>query len=63
MKEVTISARNQIVIPREARKALGISAGDKVVLEVRGAILILLPKPFSAQRSIRGMAGGTYQRN
>jgi AbrB family looped-hinge helix DNA binding protein len=29
MTEVTVSAKNQIVIPREARKALGLKPGDK----------------------------------
>jgi AbrB family looped-hinge helix DNA binding protein len=36
MAEVTLSAKNQIVIPREAREALGVKAGDKLLVVVRG---------------------------
>lgn len=33
MKIITISSKNQIVIPREMREELGISSGDKLVVE------------------------------
>ncbi len=29
MYEAKLSSKNQIVVPREARKALGLKAGDK----------------------------------
>lgn len=35
MTEVKLSSRNQIVIPREAREALGLKAGDKLLVVVR----------------------------
>ena len=34
MTEATLSAKNQIVIPREARKALGLKPGDKILVLV-----------------------------
>jgi AbrB family looped-hinge helix DNA binding protein len=36
MSESTLSRQNQIVIPKDARQALGIKAGDKLLLVVRG---------------------------
>ena len=45
MPQVTLSAKNQIVIPREARKALRVKAGDKLLVVVRGDKVIVLEKP------------------
>jgi len=60
MTEATLSAKNQIVIPREAREALGVKAGDKLVVVVRGDTVIVLQKPKSHQSAIRGLARGVY---
>ncbi|MFO7588612.1 MAG: AbrB/MazE/SpoVT family DNA-binding domain-containing protein [Gemmatimonadota bacterium] len=32
---VKMSSKNQIVVPREAREALGLRAGDRLVISVR----------------------------
>jgi AbrB family looped-hinge helix DNA binding protein len=58
MTEVKLSRRNQIVIPREAREALGLKPGDKVLVVVRGSSAIILRKPESHHRAIRGLARG-----
>ena len=63
MTEVTISTKNQIVIPREAREALGVKAGDKVLVVVRGDRVIVLQKPKSHHAAIRGLAPGLYSRD
>lgn len=55
-----LSSKNQIVIPREAREALGIKPGDELVVVVRGDRVILLQKPKSHHAAIRGLARGTY---
>ena len=60
MAEVTLSAKNQIVIPREAREALGVKAGDKLLVVVRGDKVIVLEKPKSYQSAIRGLGRGVY---
>ena len=62
VKKVTISSKNQIVIPREARQALGVKAGDKLMVVVRGDVVIVLQKPKSHQQAIRGLACGVYSR-
>jgi AbrB family looped-hinge helix DNA binding protein len=58
MPEATISAKNQIVIPREARKALHLRAGDKVLVSVCGDRVIVLQKPAKFRAAIRGMGAG-----
>jgi AbrB family looped-hinge helix DNA binding protein len=40
MAEATLSSKNQIVIPREAREALGVQPGDKLLVVVRGKTVI-----------------------
>ena len=56
MAEATLSAKNQIVIPREARAALRLKPGDKVLVLVRGERVVVLKKPKSYHAAIRGLA-------
>jgi AbrB family looped-hinge helix DNA binding protein len=60
MAEATVSSKNQIVIPREAREALGLKAGDKVLVVVRGKRVLVLQNPKSHGAAIRGLAGKRY---
>ena len=60
MAETTLSARNQIVIPREARKALRLKPGDKVLVLMRSGGILLLRKPKSYRAAIRGLARGAF---
>jgi AbrB family looped-hinge helix DNA binding protein len=57
MSEATLSARNRIVIPREAREALGVKAGDKLPVVVRGDQAIVLRKSAKRHAAIRGLSG------
>ena len=59
MSEAKLSSKNQIVIPREARKALGLKAGDRLLVVVRGETVILL-KPKKHSEAIRGIAKELY---
>jgi len=61
MYEVKLSSKNQIVIPREARDALGVKAGHKILIVVRGDTAILLRKPGKYSKSISGIGKGLYQ--
>ena len=56
MATATVSSKNQIVIPREAREALGLKAGDKLLVVVRGKRVLLLQKPVSHRAALRGIA-------
>ena len=58
--EAKLSSKNQIVVPRDARKALGIKAGDRMLVVVRGETVILLPKPGKYSQALRGVGKGLY---
>jgi len=60
MAECTLSSKNQIVIPREAREALGLKAGAKLLVVVRGDQVIIMQKPKAYHAAIRGLTGRTY---
>jgi len=60
MTEATLSAKNQIVVPREAREALGVKPGDKLIVVVRGERVIVFQKPTSPHTAIRGLGRGLY---
>ena len=62
MAEAILSSKNQIVIPREARKALGLRPGDKLLVVVRGDKVIVLEKPKAHHEAIRGIAEGLYSK-
>ena len=53
-KEVTLSSKHQIVVPREARRALGLKPGDKLLVVTLADQVIVLRKPA---RLCRGNAG------
>ena len=63
MTEATLSAKNQIVIPREAREALKLKPGAKLLVVVRGEKVLVLEKPKSYSGAIRGLGRGLYPRN
>ncbi|MGA6983334.1 MAG: AbrB/MazE/SpoVT family DNA-binding domain-containing protein [Candidatus Sulfotelmatobacter sp.] len=60
MSQATVSSKNQIVIPREAREALNLRAGDQVLVVVRGKRVLVLQKPASHRAAIRGIAKQSY---
>jgi len=60
MAEATLSTKNQIVVPREAREALRLKAGDRLLVMVRGERVIILEKPKSSRAAIRGLGRGLY---
>jgi AbrB family looped-hinge helix DNA binding protein len=59
MPEVIVSSKNQIVIPREARQALGVKAGDRLLVVSKGDKVVVLQRPESHRRAIRGI-GARY---
>lgn len=60
MREVKLSSKNQIVIPRDVRDALRVKAGDKMVIVTRGDTVIMLRKPKRYSKATAGMAKGIY---
>ena len=60
MKEVTLSSKNQIVVPREAREALGAKPGSRLLIVVRNGTVIILTKPKNHSTAIRGLSKKHY---
>lgn len=58
--EATLSSKNQILIPKDGREALGVKAGDKLLVMVHGKTLTVLPKPKSFAKALKGLAKGVY---
>ena len=63
MAEATLSSKNQIVIPREAREALEIKPGDKLLITVLGGRVLVLEKPKSHRTALAGIARGLYPKD
>lgn len=55
-----LSSKNQIVIPKEARKAMGVKGGDELLVVVKDDLTLVMPKPKQYARTLRGLAKGTY---
>ena len=42
---VKVSKRHQVVIPVIGRRRLNIRSGDRLIVDIQGGMLILLPQP------------------
>ena len=63
MAEATLSTKHQIVVPKEAREALGLKAGDRLVVVTRGSTVILMPKPASYADASLGLGRGLFEKD
>ena len=52
---VKVSSRNQIALPSEARKKLGIKPGDRLLVEVQDDVLVLVPQPEDYVAAMAGL--------
>lgn len=55
MTTVKLSSKNQIVIPREARRALGLSAGDEIIVVPHNDKIELFPRPKNYTKATLGL--------
>lgn len=55
-----LSSKNQIVIPKEARQAMGVKGGDELLLVVKGDLMLVRPKPKRYALTLQGFAKGIY---
>jgi AbrB family looped-hinge helix DNA binding protein len=55
-----VSTKNQIALPSEARRRLGIQPGDRLSVVVRGDELVLRRRPARASERLHGIARGAY---
>ena len=56
-----LSSKNQIVIPKEARQAMGVKSGDELLVVVKDDMTLVMSKPKRYARTLQGLAKGTYQ--
>ena len=60
MAIVKLNTRNQIVIPKEAREALGLRPGDELLVVPKGDHVVILARaPGSAER-LAGSGRGVF---
>ncbi len=55
-----LSSKNQIVIPKEARQAMGVKGGDELLVVVKNDLTLVMPKPKRYARTLRGLAKAVY---
>jgi AbrB family looped-hinge helix DNA binding protein len=63
MPEAKLSSKNQIVIPREAREALDLKPGDKLLVSTVGGRIIVMERPKSYRAALTGIARGLYPKD
>jgi AbrB family looped-hinge helix DNA binding protein len=61
---VKMSSKHQIVIPREAREALGLEPGDRLVVSVRDdGVIEMEPEPRDLVGELAGILSGAIGRS
>jgi len=63
MAEATLSSKNQIVVPKDARAAMGVKPGDKLLVVVHDNCVLIMPKPKSVAKALRGSMRGVYPKD
>ena len=52
---VKVSKRHQIALPSQARRALDIRAGDRLLVDVQDGLIILIPQPDDYVAEMAGL--------
>jgi AbrB family looped-hinge helix DNA binding protein len=55
ISSIKVTARNQISIPKEARRQLKIKAGDRLLLDLQAGLIILFPLHGTFTQSLAGL--------
>ena len=58
---VTLSSKYQVVIPRAAREAMALSAGDELLVLCKPDRVVLMAKPASFRAKTAGLHRGLWQ--
>jgi len=58
---VTLSSKYQIVIPKDAREALSLSAGDELLVLCKSDRVVIIPKPRKFAKRARGLHSEVWQ--
>ena len=61
MLSVKVSTKHQVVVPSAARRALGITAGDRLTVEITPDSIVLRPRTRRAGGRLRGLGSQAWQ--
>lgn len=61
MATVKLSSKYQIVIPREARESLSLSAGDELLVLCKSDRVVIIPKPKKFSKKTAGLHSELWQ--
>jgi AbrB family looped-hinge helix DNA binding protein len=56
---VKMSSKHQIVVPREAREALGLRPGDRLLVTVAGDVIEMRVEPHDVVTALEGLLSGS----
>lgn len=52
---IKVSSKNQIAVPSEVRRKLGIKSGDRLLVDIRGDHVVLMPEPKDYSERLYGL--------
>ncbi len=55
MAEVKVSKKFQVVIPKDVRKNVSLSAGDQLIVKAEEGRIVMTPKPKSYTKHMHGL--------
>ena len=58
---VKVSNRYQIALPSLARKQLNIQAGDRLLVDIQGGMIVLIPQPEDYVEHLMGLHKDIWQ--
>jgi AbrB family looped-hinge helix DNA binding protein len=61
MLSVKVSSKYQVSVPSEARRRLGIEAGDRLAVEIVGDALVLRVRSAKPSERLRGLGRESWQ--
>ena len=60
---VTLSSKHQVVIPKEARDALQLTPGRRLMVKVQGSVTVMVPQPDDPVKALRGLHKEVWAEN
>ena len=58
---VVVSKKHQIAVPAEIRRKLGISSGDRLLVDLQDGVIVIVPVPTSFTDRLRGLGREIWQ--
>lgn len=61
MQSVKVSDKYQIAVPAQVRRQLGIKPGDRLLVDVRGNHVLLMPEPANYAEAMAGLHADVWK--